>query len=92
MFGPALGSLPLGSVKLVIGALLHRPITRVPENTLKRLVGAALAGLGTFWVGEGAALGWPGGDFAILGLGAAYYLVSVLAAAMLRRSLVAKSQ
>jgi uncharacterized membrane protein len=65
--------------------LLHRPITRVPENALKRLVGAMLAGLGTFWVGEGAGLGWPGGDFAIVLLGLAYLLVSIAAAARLRR-------
>ena len=76
----------------VAGAMLHRPITRVPENTLKRLVGAALAGLGTFWVGEGAGLGWPGEDAAILGLTAAFYLISMVTAGLLRRSLVEASQ
>ena len=69
-----------------LGMLLHRPITRVPENTLKRLVGAMLAGFGTFWVGEGAGLAWPGGDFSIVLLGLAYLLVSVVSAARLRRS------
>ena len=76
----------------VAGAMLHRPITRVPENTLKRLVGAALAGLGTFWVGEGAGLGWPGEDAAILGLTAAFYLISMVTAGLLRRSLVEASR
>ena len=48
-------------------------------------VAASLAGLGTFWVGEGAGLAWPGGDLAIVPLGAAYLLLSVVAAALLRR-------
>lgn len=68
-----------------LGMLLHRPITRVPENTLKRLVGAMLAGFGTFWIGEGAGLAWPGGDASIVLLSLAYLLVSVMAAAWLRR-------
>ncbi len=51
------------------GAVLHRPITRIPENALKWLVGAMLSGFGTFWVGEGAGLSWPGGDLSILPLG-----------------------
>ncbi len=43
-------STPIYKLGLVVAieALLHRPITCVPENTLKRLVGASLAGLGTF--------------------------------------------
>ena len=68
-----------------LGMLLHRPITRVPENTLKRVVGAMLSGFGTFWVGEGAGLAWPGGDASIILLGLGYLLVSVIAAASLRR-------
>ena len=69
----------------VLGLLLREPITRVPENALKRLLGAMLCGLGTFWVGEGAGLAWPGGEAAILVLGAAFLLLSVLAAARLSR-------
>lgn len=69
----------------LLGLVLHRPITRVPENTLKRLVGAALSGLGTFWVGEGAGLGWPGDEASILPLSVAYLILSVMIAASLRR-------
>jgi Ca2+/H+ antiporter, TMEM165/GDT1 family len=68
-----------------LGLLLHRPITRVPENALKRLVGAALAGLGTFWIGAGAGLSWPGDDLAILPLCAGFLLLSALGAAWLSR-------
>lgn len=71
---------------VALGAVLHRPITRVPENTLKRVVGATLAGLGTFWVGDGAGLQWPGDDFSILLLGLAYLILSVAVATWLRRT------
>jgi uncharacterized membrane protein len=69
-----------------LGLALHGPITRVPENTLKRLIGAMLAGLGTFWVGEGAGLSWPGDDLAILPIGAGFFVLSLLGASFLARS------
>ena len=72
-----------------LGLLLYRPITRVPENTLKRLVGATLSGLGTFWVGEGASLRWPGGDIWIALLGAGYLLLSVALEARMRNAVQA---
>ena len=69
----------------LLGLILHGPITRVPDNTLKRLIGAMLAGLGTFWVGEGTGLPWPGGDLAILPLGCGFLLLSLAGAASLAR-------
>ncbi|WP_428375014.1 COG4280 domain-containing protein [Lichenicoccus sp.] len=71
----------------LLGVALHRPITRVPENTLKQIAGALLCGFGTFWIGEGAGLAWPGGDLAMPVLAAAYLLASVIAARILRRRL-----
>jgi Ca2+/H+ antiporter, TMEM165/GDT1 family len=77
----------LGAVAalLVVGALglaLHRPLARVPENTLKFVVGILLSAFGTFWVGEGARLAWPGPaganpDLAIPFLMAAYLAVAL---------------
>lgn len=81
-----LGALAALVLVVVLGAVLHGPLTRVPQNTLKRLIGAVLAGLGTFWIGDGAGLGWPGDDAAILGLGLGFYALSVLAASLLRRA------
>ena len=70
-----------------LGLGLHRPLARVPENTLKFLVGVLLSAFGTFWVGEGAGLAWPipgsaSPDLAIPCLAAAYlgvalFLVSI---------------
>lgn len=71
----------------VLGLVLHRPLSMVPENTLKLSVGVLLAAFGTFWVGEGLRLAWPGGDWSILGLTFGYLLVAGLAVSMcLRRA------
>jgi Ca2+/H+ antiporter, TMEM165/GDT1 family len=70
---------------VALGLVLHRPLSMVPENTLKFLVGVLLAAFGTFWVGEGLRLAWPGGDWSILGLTIGYLLVAALAVPMCRR-------
>ncbi|MGI8748096.1 MAG: COG4280 domain-containing protein [Deinococcus sp.] len=61
---------------LAAGALLHRPLSQVPENTLKFTVGLLLSTFGTFWAAEGAGAVWPGGDLSILGILAVYALAS----------------
>nr|WP_321983003.1 FTR1 family protein [uncultured Lichenicoccus sp.] len=76
-------ALALGVVAL-LGLVLHRPITRVPENTLKQVAGALLCGFGSFWIGGGAGLHWPGGDLAMPALAVAFLLVSVVSAGILR--------
>lgn len=53
---------------VALGLALHRPPVSVPENTLKFAVGVLLSAFGTFWVGEGIGLEWPGADWSILGL------------------------
>ncbi len=74
------------AVVLALGVLLRRPIARVPENTLKRVVGGVLCGFGTFWVGEGAGLSWPGGEGWVVVLVAGYLALSWGMAAWLRAS------
>jgi uncharacterized membrane protein len=49
----------------VVGALLARQLSEVPENTIKAAVGVMLTSFGVFWSGEGAGVHWPGGDLAI---------------------------
>ncbi len=49
----------------VVGFLVARQLSEVPENTIKTLVGVMLTSFGVFWVGEGAGVHWPGGDLAI---------------------------
>jgi Ca2+/H+ antiporter, TMEM165/GDT1 family len=68
------------AVLVVLGGLIvHRPLTQVPENTLKYLVAVMLSTFGTFWVGEGLRLEWPGGDWALVGLMVAYFVAFTIA-------------
>jgi uncharacterized membrane protein len=67
------------------GYFVHRPLARVPENTLKFAVGVMLLAFGVFWTGEGLGLAWPGDDLAIIGLGAAILALAVGIVAILRR-------
>jgi uncharacterized membrane protein len=81
----SIGALIALLVVTALGLILHRPLARVPENTLKFIVGVLLSAFGTFWVGEGLHLEWPGADWSIPALVAAY-LVLALAIVPLCRS------
>jgi len=70
----------------LLGAIVHRPLTRIPENTLKLGVGLLLSSFGTFWLVEGLGVEWPGSELAILGITAAYLLVTLLIIYLLSRS------
>jgi uncharacterized membrane protein len=78
------------AVAVVTGAgfAVRRPLTRVPENTMKFAVGTLLTSFGVFWSTEGAGAQWPGGDAAILGLLAFTIVVSLSAVALIRRVVV----
>lgn len=69
----------------LLGLALHRPLTLVPENSLKLCVGVILASFGIFWIGEGAGVRWPGDDLAIIAL-----VVGVLAVALSSVGLIRK--
>lgn len=59
------------------GVAVRRPLARIPENLLKFGVGVALLSLGTFFVGEGAGVAWPGDALSLLGLVALNVAVAV---------------
>ncbi len=67
-----------------LGVALHRPLARMPENTLKFLVGVLLSAFGAFWVGEGVGLEWPGGDWSILALIAGFLALALSMIALCR--------
>jgi len=77
--GAGIGAVAALLAVILLGLLLHRPLTRVPENSLKFAVGVLLTGFGLFWAGEGLGLDWPGGDWAL----------PVLVAAILAGALIA---
>ena len=67
------------------GLAIHRPLARVPENTLKFAVGVMLSAFGVFWLGEGLGVPWPGGDLAILAFVAIFLIVALAGVATARR-------
>jgi uncharacterized membrane protein len=48
------------------GIAVRAPLSRVPENTMKFVVGIMLTAFGTFWGAEGAGAHWPGSDTSLL--------------------------
>jgi uncharacterized membrane protein len=68
------------------GLIVHRPLARVPENTLKFTVGVMLSAFGIFWTGEGLGVAWPGGDVAIVAFAALFLAVGLAATALIRRA------
>lgn len=68
-----------------VGLIVHRPLARVPENTLKFAVGIMLSAFGVFWTGEGLGVDWPGADLAIVGFAAMFLAVSGAAVVLARR-------
>lgn len=84
----SLGALAALVVVVALGLVVHRPLSRIPENTLKFGVGLLLSAFGSFWVGEGLGLAWPGQDWSILGLIAGFFAVAIIAVAVCRGSAV----
>jgi uncharacterized membrane protein len=75
----SLGALAACALVVIVGCAVHRPLARIPENTLKFAVGVLLSAFGAFWVGEGLGFHWPGDDLAILAI-AALFLAAAAAA------------
>jgi len=74
----ALGALAAGLLVILVGAIVRVPLARVPENTLKFIVGVMLTTFGTFWLGEGFGVEWPLSDAFLLILIAIYLGASFL--------------
>jgi len=75
----------------IVGLLVARQLSEVPENTIKTLVGVMLTSFGVFWVGEGAGVNWPGGDLAIPVLAGFFVVVYFATTAFMRTMLPAPS-
>jgi uncharacterized membrane protein len=71
-------------VVLAIGLVVHAPLSRVPENTLKFAVGVMLTSFGIFWGAEGAGVRWPGNDASIPGVLGFVVVLSIGLVAALR--------
>jgi uncharacterized membrane protein len=62
----------------IVGLIVARQLSAIPENAMKMGVGLMLVSFGTFWAGEGVGVQWPGSDLAIPVLVGAYGLVAWL--------------
>jgi uncharacterized membrane protein len=71
-------------VVVVAGVLARGPLSRVPENTIKFVVGLLLTSFGCFWGAEGAGIRWPGEDISLLGVIAFFGALSLLLVRTLR--------
>jgi uncharacterized membrane protein len=84
----ALGALAACATVLAVGAAVHKPLARVPENTLKFGVGVLLSAFGVFWTGEGLGIPWPGHDLALAVFAAMFLIAALLTVFALRRPAV----
>lgn len=63
---------------------LRASLQRVPVKPTKFFASMLLMGFGTYWLGEGFGLAWPGGTLSVLGLVLVWGLLMATGAAVLR--------
>jgi Ca2+/H+ antiporter, TMEM165/GDT1 family len=82
----SVGALAACLLVVSMGALIRRPLARVPENTVKFGVGIMLSAFGVFWTGEGLGVEWPGADLVLLLFAFSFLLAGLGMVVLLRRS------
>jgi Ca2+/H+ antiporter, TMEM165/GDT1 family len=88
-----LGAVAAVVVVLIVAVTARRPLSMIPENAMKYGVGLLLASFGTFWAIEGLgvfragrkSVEWAGSDLSILGLLVAWFVLTRVFIALLRR-------
>jgi len=80
----AVGAVAALVVVAAVGVALRRPLTRVPENAMKYVVGVMLTSFGTFFTGEGIGVQWWHDDVSLLLLIGVYGAASLLFVVALR--------
>jgi uncharacterized membrane protein len=83
-----LASVAAGAAVIVVGAAgvaVRAPLAKVPENSMKFVVGVMLTAFGTFWGAEGAGARWPGSDAALPVVVAGVAVFAFILVATLRR-------
>jgi uncharacterized membrane protein len=92
-FGSNARDIPLAAIAAICavlvvaaaGAAVRGPLSRVPENAMKFVVGVMLTAFGTFWGAEGAGARWPGSDASLLALVPIVAVFALGLVALLRR-------
>src|SRR5215472_19076915 len=78
-----LGAVAAFAVTTSFGAVVHKPLSFVPENFMKFVVGAMLTTFGIFWGAEGMLVRWPLDAASLLFILGGVCLTSVIAVRML---------
>jgi len=78
-----LGAVAAFAVTTSFGAVVHKPLSFVPENFMKFVVGCMLTTFGTFWGAEGLLVEWPLADATLLVILAGVVLTSYVGVRML---------
>ncbi|MEO6116035.1 MAG: hypothetical protein ABIP33_06590 [Pseudolysinimonas sp.] len=76
-----------GAAVILVAALgfaVRGPLSRIPENTLKFIVGVLVTTFGIFWSAEGAGASWPGSDLALLAVAVFVVALSLASVLVLR--------
>ncbi|MEV8149683.1 hypothetical protein AB0O52_16270 [Arthrobacter sp. NPDC080073] len=69
----------------VAAVIVRGPLSRVPENTMKFIVGIMLTSFGIFWGAEGAGAVWPVADLSLLVIIPALAVIALVIVILLRR-------
>jgi len=85
------GAVAATVVVIGAGVALRHPLAKVPENTLKFIVGLMLTSFGAFWIGEGLGVAWPQKDASILYMAVSFALFTWFEVTRIQRRLQAKS-
>jgi len=99
MFVASMAALAAFVVVVIAGVIVHKPLSAVPENLLKFAVSILLCTFGTFWSTEGLgyftagreSLTWPGDEWSLLVVLAAWIVIGILSVRVLRRLYAAGS-
>lgn len=97
-FGSNQHNLPLAAaaaasavaVIALAGFAVRAPLAKVPENSMKFVVGVMLTAFGAYWGSEGAGAVWPGSDAALLVLVPAVALFALGLIFILKRATAPK--
>jgi uncharacterized membrane protein len=81
----SVGAIAALLLTVVIGAIVHRPLAKVPENLLKFIVGILLTAFGTFWFGEGTGVAWPDQEVSLVGLTLGFLVVAIVTIRLCRQ-------
>lgn len=78
----ALGAGAAAVLVIFLGMAARKPLSLIPENALKLVVGVLVSAFGTLWTGEGLGIVWPGGVWSPLLLSAGYLAVAAAGTAL----------